>query len=129
LCAQVLFSVELTVACLVRKGYFASIYFWIDLAATVSMLLDITTLMDLVFHQSSSLAGSSALDRGPQNKVLARVRQILRVTRIFRLMRLVRLYLQYLVRGPATLSCILLLLSQGRQSRAGGHCAACSCDC
>lgn len=98
--AQVLFSVELTVACLVRKGYFASIYFWIDLAATVSMLLDITSLMDLAFQQKSSLAGSSPLDRGPQNKVLARLRQILRVTRIFRLMRLVRLYLQYLVRWP-----------------------------
>ncbi|CAL8467737.1 g7275 [Coccomyxa elongata] len=99
----VLFSVELTVACLVRKGYFASIYFWIDLAATISMLLDITALMDLVFQQRNSLAGTSALDRGPQNKVLVRMRQILRVTRIFRLMRLVRLYLQYLVSHPPAL--------------------------
>ncbi len=100
-CGQVLFSIELTVACLVRKGYFASIYFWIDLAATISMLLDITALMDLVFQQRNSLAGTDALDRGPQNKVLVRMRQILRVTRIFRLMRLVRLYLQYLVSHPA----------------------------
>ena len=65
--AQILFSFELTVACIVRPGYFASLYFWIDLAATFSMLLDITALMDIVFHQSS-LAGTDPLSRGNQNK-------------------------------------------------------------
>jgi hypothetical protein len=65
--AQILFSFELTVACIVRPGYFASLYFWIDLAATLSMLLDITSAMDLVFHQDS-FAGTSPLERGNQNK-------------------------------------------------------------
>lgn len=81
---------------MVRKGYFSSLYFWIDLAATISMLLDITALMDSIFQQNS-MAGTSALDRGNQSKVLARIKQILRVTRIFRLMRLVKLFQQYLV--------------------------------
>ena len=65
---QVLFSFELTVACLVRAGYFASLYFWIDLAATFSMLLDITALMDIVFRQNS-MAGTNPLDRHDQSKV------------------------------------------------------------
>ena len=52
----------------VRSGYFASLYFWIDLAATLSMLLDITRLMDLIFQQSTP-AGADALTRPDQNKV------------------------------------------------------------
>ena len=67
---QVLFCFELTVASMVRSGYFASLYFWIDLAATLSMLLDITRLMDLIFNQST-MAGSPALTRLVQNKVSA----------------------------------------------------------
>ena len=63
-----LFCFELTVASLVRSGYFASLYFWIDLAATLSMLLDIMRLMDLIFRQST-MAGSPALTREPQNDV------------------------------------------------------------
>ena len=65
---QVLFCLELTVASLVRSGYFASLYFWIDLAATLSMLLDITSLMDLIFQQST-MAGHDAFTRPDQNKV------------------------------------------------------------
>ncbi len=65
-----LFCFELTVASMVRTGYFASLYFWIDLAATLSMLLDITRLMDLIFNQST-MAGSPALTRLVQNKVTA----------------------------------------------------------
>ena len=53
----------------VRSGYFASLYFWIDLAATLSMLLDITRLMDLIFQQSTP-AGADALTRPDQNKVV-----------------------------------------------------------
>lgn len=67
---QVLFCFELTVASMVRTGYFASLYFWIDLAATLSMLLDITRLMDLIFNQST-MAGSPALTRLVQNRVSA----------------------------------------------------------
>lgn len=66
-----LFCFELSVASLVRSGYFASLYFWIDLAATLSMLLDITSLMDLIFAQTT-MAGTSALARMDQNKVSVR---------------------------------------------------------
>ena len=65
---QALFCFELAVASSVRTGYFASLYFWIDLAATLSMLLDITRLMDLIFQQSTP-AGADALTRPDQNKV------------------------------------------------------------
>ena len=65
---QALFCFELAVASSVRSGYFASLYFWIDLAATLSMLLDITRLMDLIFQQSTP-AGADALTRPDQNKV------------------------------------------------------------
>ena len=64
---QALFCFELAVASSVRSGYFASLYFWIDLAATLSMLLDITRLMDLIFQQSTP-AGADALTRPDQNK-------------------------------------------------------------
>lgn len=66
---QILFSFELSVACWVRPGYLMSLYFWIDLAATFSMLLDITALMDIVFHQHNSLAGTDPLSRGPRSQV------------------------------------------------------------
>ena len=67
---QALFCFELAVASSVRSGYFASLYFWIDLAATLSMLLDITRLMDLIFQQSTP-AGADALTRPDQNKVFS----------------------------------------------------------
>ena len=66
---QILFSFELSVACWVRPGYLGSLYFWIDLAATFSMLLDITALMDIVFRQQNSMAGTDPLGRGPRSQV------------------------------------------------------------
>ena len=43
-----LFSVELTLSCIGVKGYFGSFFFWLDLISTISIILDIEPLADVL---------------------------------------------------------------------------------
>ena len=72
----------------------------IDFVATLSMLLDIPTVVNAlngVGRSSSDIAADevSFLARGTSNTTANKVRQVTRVCRILRLMRLVYLYNQY----------------------------------
>ncbi|KAK9835000.1 hypothetical protein WJX81_003326 [Elliptochloris bilobata] len=93
---QVVFLTETVLASMVRRGYFLRMYFWIDTVATLSMALDISSLMDAMTHDISQAAGPSVLARGGTNNVILILKKITRVTRILRLMRLVKLFQQYL---------------------------------
>ena len=92
------FSIELILGSLVRSRFFLRFYFFIDLVATLSMLLDIPAIVNYMANSngpSGSGAGTTALDRGQSNAAGTRVRQITRVCRILRLLRLVHLWQNY----------------------------------
>ena len=44
-CAQIVFALETFAGCLLRKGYFLGMYFWIDFIATFSMFFDIPLIL------------------------------------------------------------------------------------
>lgn len=50
---QVVFLAETVMASMVRRGYFLRMYFWIDSVATLSMVLDISALMNAMTHSIS----------------------------------------------------------------------------
>lgn len=82
----------------------------IDFVATLSMLLDIPTIVNGLnsISNSSSTIGAdevSYLARGTSNTSANKVRQITRVCRILRLMRLVYLYNQYELHKQASFCC------------------------
>jgi len=74
-----LFVGEILVACYVRKGYFNSFFFWLDVLSTASMIFDIGWIMD---NLSFGTAGGGAAN-------VAKTSRAARVTRIVRLVRLI----------------------------------------
>ena len=80
-----------------RTRYFGSFYFWLDLISTLSLLLDITWLMDYILNISSSDSGVptsmgtiSRTSRGV--RIGSRAGRIARITRIFRAERIISFY-------------------------------------
>jgi hypothetical protein len=45
-----LFSVELILSCIGVEGYFGSFFFWLDLISTISIVLDIEPLADVLLN-------------------------------------------------------------------------------
>ena len=90
------FAVDTILGCLARPGYPLRLFFWVDLAATASMLLEVPSLMLLVTGRGApGPAGASVLARGVPDTPDQRARQILRVLRILRLLRVVKLVQLY----------------------------------
>eukprot|EP00899_Mesostigma_viride_P006218 jgi/Mesvir1/15598/Mv03208-RA.1 len=88
----VLFSLELILASISKPDYFLGFYFWLDLIATLSLLLDLPVVMHLFIQESES-------DEGANSATLARAgrtsRAGTRAGRILRLIRLVRVFKMY----------------------------------
>ena len=47
--SMIIFTLEITLACLCKPGYFLSFFFYLDCFATISLLLDIGWVTDLFF--------------------------------------------------------------------------------
>jgi class 3 adenylate cyclase len=88
-------SIELLASCLFLPEYFLSFYFFIDLLAAVTLLLDIPILFELITTYSES----SSSQHGQHNNVLTTIgtashvgAKSARVAQSIRLLRLLRLY-------------------------------------
>jgi len=88
-------SLELLASCLFLPKYFLSFYFFIDLLATVTLLLDIPIFFELITTYSES----SSSHHGQHNDVLTTIgtashvgAKSARVAQSIRLLRLLRLY-------------------------------------
>ena len=88
------FFIELIVASLVRQGYFLSFWFWLDFIAMISMIPDLTLLLDLfgagdgeinVANTQASKAGKSGRSAVALKAIrMIRFSRLLRVLRVFK---------------------------------------------
>lgn len=89
----VLFSAELIGNCVVKGGYVMSFYFWLDLAATVSLVPDIGWIWNSFIDASSGDDGqSTALKAGRASRAGTKAGRIVRIVRLVRMVRIVKLY-------------------------------------
>ena len=72
------------------KGYFLSFFFFLDLVATITILLDVEFITDILFDQSSSnFQVSGFIAKSKASRAAARA---VRIVKIFRLTRIAKLY-------------------------------------
>lgn len=86
-----IFSLELVVASVVKRGYFGSFFFWLDLVALLTLIPDAG--MDFWTSSGEGLTNSymSSLRAGRAARVGARSARIIRLVRMMRFFRLSRL--------------------------------------
>ena len=84
--ALVIFAIDLFVSSLGKDDYYLSFFFYLDLVATLSLILDITTVAAWI----AGAGGDSTVSDGTQ------AAKILRILRLIRLIRIVKLYKQYI---------------------------------
>ena len=82
------FSCDIIISCIALDEYVFSFFFWLDIISTVSLLADITWIMDGVTDttlttQATTLAKASRA---------ARVTRVIRIVRLIRLARMVKIY-------------------------------------
>lgn len=107
LALQIIFGLETIASCIVRERYIFRLFFFIDIVATFSMVLDVPLIVNRVVNNpdgNGSGAGLPTLNRGTPNGFVQRLRSIVKVTRILRLMRLVQLYSRYQVHPAINLT-------------------------
>ena len=85
-----LFLAELTLASIAIEGYFISFFFWLDLVAALSMIMDIGFLIKL-YEGSDSTDNASDLAKTSR---ASRVTRVIRIIRLVRLIRIVKIYKQ-----------------------------------
>ena len=85
-----LFLAELVLGSIAIEGYFFSFFFWLDLIAALSMVLDVGFLIK--FYEGSASA-DNASDLAKTSRA-SRVTRVIRIIRLVRLIRIVKIYKQ-----------------------------------
>jgi hypothetical protein len=88
LIAMGLFLTELILSILAVEKYFPGFYFWVDVLSLLSMLPDISFLIEALEGDVGSGEGVDIA----KNSRTSRVIKIIRIIRLIRLLRLVKLY-------------------------------------
>lgn len=106
----VCFCIELAIASVAKRDFFLGFYFWLDLIATSSLLLDIPSVVetltgveetDSTAVDSSSTDSNNVQDSGKLTKASrtsragARAGRIVRLVRLFRIVKLYKKYVQF----------------------------------
>ncbi len=63
------FMTEIIISVIVREGYFLSFFFWLDLISTVSLILDIQMVSQLLFYGSKAASAASIARAGRASRV------------------------------------------------------------
>ena len=91
LIAMSLYLVELILGVLVIDKYFLSFYFWVDLVSLLSMLPDVTFIIEGIEGGLGGVSEGAELTKtGRASKVI----KIIRIIRLVRLLRVMKLYKQ-----------------------------------
>lgn len=91
--ALILFIGELTLNCICKDGYIGGFYFWLDAAATLSLVPDIGWIWDSFIESFGEDEGSSAaLKAGRASRAGTKAGRIVRIVRLVRMVRIVKLY-------------------------------------
>ena len=85
------FSFELIASSLSQNGYLNGFYFWLDLLATLSLIMEIDWIF-LKLIGADSDKGSSTLRTISKVSSASRLIRVLRVIRVIRLIRIIKLY-------------------------------------
>lgn len=91
------FGLEVLLSSIAIPDYFLSLYFWLDLLSTVTMITDITYLWEKVLGQNDYIindaqSASNFIRASRGARIGARVSRLSRVMRLIRLLRIVRIY-------------------------------------
>lgn len=86
--AFLLFAFELLASCIGKDDYFLGFFFWLDLVATCSLILDITW----VYSAFMETQDSSLTRAGRMSRMGTRAGRVIRVIRLIRLIRIIKLY-------------------------------------
>ena len=93
-----IFSVEIILSCYAKSDYIFSFFFWLDLISTVSLLLDVGWISDMLFGTSTDSIttqnqnSAQAAKAANASKVGSKTARIIRIIRLIRLIRIVKLY-------------------------------------
>ena len=87
-----LFAIEISLAVFAQKDYLFSFFFWLDIIATISMILDCGIIIDSSSSDENATSASPS-DLAKTSKA-GRVTRIIRIIRLIRLIRIVKLYKQ-----------------------------------
>jgi len=91
-----IFTVEILLSCYAKAEYLFSFFFWLDILSTVTLLLDVGWISDLIFGQESDASsGNSAAQvakAARASRIGTRAARIIRIIRLIRLIRIVKLY-------------------------------------
>src|SRR5271168_4001670 len=71
-----LFSIELIIASIVKEDYFLGFYFWLDLVATLSLILDITWFWTAVLGTGGNVASAAKAAKAGRASRASRVARI-----------------------------------------------------
>lgn len=104
LCAAfVLFALEVLLNSCVLDEFKYSFFFWLDLVATLSLIVDIEWLVDLIYEALGQPSPVEAVDVHPGEIAAAQgnkaqFQKIIKSLRLIRLIRIIKLY-KYLVKS------------------------------
>lgn len=87
--AILLYLAELIIGVICMDGYFPSFYFWVDLVSLLSMLPDVSFLLNEI---EGGLGGA---DEGADIAKTGRASKVIKIVRIIRLIRLLRVVKLY----------------------------------
>ena len=99
----VIYLVEIFLLCIADKSYFLSFFFFLDLIATLSLILEIEWIFKPIINEivesGESTGNASANAKNIVRKATntSRITRVLRVVRLIRLLRVVKLYKSALV--------------------------------
>lgn len=93
----VIFSIEIILSTYAKPDYLFTFFFWLDLISTVTLLLDVGWVSDVLFGTTSETAGSSQnsaqiAKAAKASQVGTRAARVIRIIRLIRLIRIVKLY-------------------------------------
>ena len=87
-----LFGIEIVVQCIVKRNYFCSFFFWMDLIGTVSLIFDISFIVNSFWSANQLTTSNTASSRVQQSASVIRLTRFARILRVIRLVRIVRLF-------------------------------------
>ena len=90
-----LFVAEIIVTSVVQAKYFNGFYFWLDVISTLTLLLDVGWVSEVIFGTSmasGALSSATLAKAARASKIGSRAGRIVRILRLIRLIRIVKLY-------------------------------------
>lgn len=89
------FLVELIISCICKKEYLFSFFFWLDLAALLSIIFDIYFLLDAISVTFQMPTDATDVARaGRASRAGTKVGRLLKIVRMIRVFRVAKLYKQ-----------------------------------